>query len=173
MPKERAEALLPPTATATPLCNPAPQLHPDLRRKGLKMSFNDCCLQIWCSEGLGLLVWISNQKALPSVTYVAVTVSNCREEGVYFSLQYQVTVHHCGQIKAGTPCSKTQYIHNQEQREANARSLACSVQFLHSYNSGPTSTTACGLGNGATHSWMELPTSLNKTISHRHTYRPG
>lgn len=74
-------------------------------RKGLKMSFNDCCLQIWCSEGLGLLVWISNQKALPSVTYVAVTVSNCREEGVYFSLQFQVIVHPCGEIKAGTPCS--------------------------------------------------------------------
>lgn len=51
-------------------------------------------------------------------------INNLGEEG-----PYQVTVHHCGKVTPGTSNRWSYDVHNQEQREMNARTFTCLLAY--------------------------------------------
>lgn len=68
--------------------------------------------------------------------FISILVIKCpnrkhrREQRVYFSLQFQVTVHHGGEGKAGASSSQLRHIHSQQQREKNSYILICLLVSL-------------------------------------------
>lgn len=86
----------------------------------------------------------------------------------YLILQFQVTVHHHGEVKAETSDNQSQRVHakaGEKSMQAHLSARVC-LSWLPAF----TQPRVPYVGDGATHGGLRLPTQINliKTVSRRY-----